>query len=87
MKKSDAIDLRKKLNIIVETIVDGKPEKDLTLYETYFKKPIDTSNVKTIDKAQFKFNAPEIDTSEILEIKKSAYRWESDKECKFGGLI
>lgn len=87
LKNSDGIDLRKKLNLITETIVEGKPEKDLSLYETYFEKPTDVSGVETIDKKQFKFNTPEIDTSKILEIKKSEYRWESDKENYLGGLI
>ena len=86
LKKSDGIDLRKKLNLIVETIVEGKPEKDLTLYEQYFQKPIDVSGVETIDKKQFKFNTPDIDTDEILEIKKSEYRWETDKKNYLGGL-
>ena len=80
--KDKAIDFREKINFISETIVEGKPA-ELTLYEQYFHTP-EISDVKPIDKSFWKFKAPEIDTSEILEIKKENYRFENDGI--YGGL-
>ena len=92
LEKKQTIDLRKKLNIVVETIVEGK-EKTLTLFEQYFTKN-DVSGVKTISKDLFKFKEPERDTSGVLEIKKSEFRFQTDKireneklKSGSGGLI
>ena len=76
LEETDAINLRKNINLVIETVARGNA-KNLSLFETYFQKYVPTS--KTISKDIFKFKEPELDVSDILSIKKSEFRFSSDK--------
>ena len=97
LSEKDQIDLRKKLDTLIEVIAHQEMfgQKDLNevenlfgknLFEHYFRQ-VDTSGIKTIDKKQWKFKEPELDMSDILKIKKSEFRFDKDKDNLMGGLI
>ena len=98
LSEKENLELRQTFNKTCEVLVEAdKPKVDETINELenlsgknllkhYFQNENNTSSVKTLDKKLWKFNEPEQDISDVLQIKKSEFRFESDKENIMGGL-